>query len=281
MKIPLTLIIMAIGLMALSAVGTTVMDREESSIEVAEYQPCYSSDRLDMVVDPLPMSVLPEKKKVNLDPFPTEKHLRAIGRMAESIHHSKMKMGGWWECGVFYTDDKEVMEKALMYAHMIVKEAWEASDPPYVKDGWTLNPWGLAGTIHNESKFDRCALGLYPRKKAYELGIIKKNRLTLSHTEEDVIAAVTDPRMQEYFKKSGFDMGVAQLLSRFYESPNDYENMLSLKGGTEEAARTMRDRARLYRTDRPWKYWPGHKADWYDDKVTRWAKGLGATKGEI
>jgi len=286
MKVPLMLMIMAIGVLALSAVGTTFYPEDEPLGEVKKvvgYQPCYSSEKLEYEVDPYPQTMLPESEptRAELDPFPTEVHLKVIGRMAESVVRMKMKIGGWWECGIFYTDEDEIRKKALLYAYTIVKEAWEVSDPPYADDPWTLNPWGVAGTMWNESKFDRCAFGLHPRMACYEMGLLERNRLTLSHKEEEVLKAVRSEKLQQFFKKSGFDLGVGQLLSRFYPNPKDYENMLSLEGGTVETMRTMRDRARLFGTNRPWKYWPGHKADWYDEKVTRWARLLGATEKEI
>ena len=236
------------------------------------------------------VSIMPEPEPVveptraELDPFPTEVHLRVIGRMAKNLTELKMKAGGWWECGIFYTDEKEIYNKALKYAYMIVRKSWEHSDPPYNEKPWILNPWGLAGTIWNESKFDRCAFGLWPRLRAYELKLLKRNKLTLSHKEEDVLAAIRDPRMQKQYacsKCTGFDLGLAQLLSRFYINPTDYEHMLTLEGGTEEAARTMHIRSRWGNSKVPWAYWPGHYSEKYEGKVTRWGRMLGATRDEI
>lgn len=285
MKTPLGLMIATV-LFLLVGLGGSAMNRSDGlkdsvSADIVSYTDGMLLE--DYGVDPDPMTIfeLLEEEDSVLDPFPTEEHLKVIGRIADNVTRLKKKEGGWWECGEFYQDEEHIRNRALSYAYQIVYTAWEVSDPPDNEDAWALNPWGLAGTIWNESKFDRCAFGLYPRKKSYELGLLKKSRLTLSHKEEDVIRAVTSPKMQEYFKKTGFDLGVAQLLSRFYTRPDDYAFMLSLKGGTMEAAKAMRDRARLYQTVRPWAYWPGRYTFWYDEKVTRWAQLLGAMNEEI
>ena len=283
MKIPVGLMVSTMFILGMAAISSC--DNKEAKKDVPEVVKPKLKPKPIPKPDPVPEPMVePEPTRAEMDPFPTETHLKIIGRMAENVTRVKMEKGGWWECGIFVTDEKEVYQKALNYAHMIVKKSWEHSDPPYNEKPWVLNPWGLAGTIWNESKFDRCAFGLWPRLRAYELGLLKKSKLTLSHKEEEVLAAIRDPRMQKQYvcsKCTGFDLGLAQLLSRFYINPTDYEHMLTLEGGTEEASRTMRERARRRNTKRPWAYWPGHYKESYDVKVTRWARMLGATKQEI
>lgn len=288
MRVPLTLMIAALCALMLAAVATAMSQNAptvESPVQVDNAVLIEMNDANGNFVfgDPTPVTMLPAppSTRAELDPFPSEEHLRVIGKMADGIAKVKLRQGGWWECGIFYDDENDVREKAMLYAYTIVKASYEVSDPVYYKDGWMMNPWGFAGMVWNESSFDRCAFGLHPRMKAYELGLIKRSKLTFSHTEAEVLSAVRSDKMQEHFNKTGFDLGVAQLLSRFYPRPKDYENMLSLHGGTMEGARTMRDHARHYKTTRPWRYWPGYKAEWYDEKVTRWARMLGASKEDI
>jgi len=231
---------------------------------------------------PLPVtefSVLQWGKSENKG-FPSKEQLKIIGRMADGIASFKISQGGWWECGEHLTDASAIKDRAAAYAFVIVKAAWEVSDPVENETPFVLNPWGMAGTIFNESKFDRCALGAYPRKVAYEIGLLKRSKLTLSHKEEDVLRVVRSKEMAEYFKHSGFDLGATQLLSRFWDNPRDFETMISLQG-IEFGAQVMMRRGRFYKTDRPWLYWPGKKSDWYDAKVKRWAKLLGARDAEI
>ncbi len=216
--------------------------------------------------------------------FPNEDQTITIGRIAKGILKTKARAGGWWECGKRIEGDEAQGDLALEYAHAIVKYSHEASQlmirsrsGKYAK----LNPWGLAGTVFNESNFDRCALGLHPRRKAYALGLIKPRRETISHTEKEVLRAVRSRKLQKFFPKSGYDLGTAQLLSRFYPDRHDYDLMISLNGSTEAAAKNMISRAVYNDTERPWAYWPGHKSKSYDRKVTKRARMLGATSKDI
>jgi hypothetical protein len=222
----------------------------------------------------------PEKEKPKPE-FPNKEQLKLIGRLAEGAIEWKMKEGGWWECGVFYDKEEDVKRLALLYSYEIVKAVHEVSDGEGTDDRWTLNAWGLAGTMKNESQWDRCAFGLYPRKAAYKMGLLKRRKRCISHTEEEVLRALADEGMQRLYKKTGVDLGTAQVLSRFYENPKDYKRMLSLRGSTMQAAVTMRKRSRMFGTNRPWRYWRGYNCEWYDDKITRKARSLGATRKEI
>ena len=72
---------------------------------------------------------------------------------------------------------------------------------------------------------------------------------------------------------------VRLILSK-YKPNSSWEDMLSLVPGVYEDAVEMKARGEMYNTKRPWLYWPGGKATWYDEKVTRWARQLGAKKDE-
>lgn len=288
MKISLLWAISIIGILSFFVIGASVSRVEDAVIvldDTPSYQPCYSSPEIVLEYFPNSQSVylpmIQNKHPVPAPLFPSKKDLMVIGKLSDGIYRIKSRQGGWWECGIFYKDPEDIKNKAVEYAYVIVREAWEVSEPLENENPWVLNPWGLAGTILNESGFDRCAFGIGPRNMAYELGLLKRKKTTISHTEEEIIAVVSNEKMQNLFNRSGFDLGVAQVLSRFYPNPTNYKNMLSIKGGTAEAARQMLDRGRSYRTDRPWKYWPGTIADWYDEKVTRWGRMLGATARDI
>ena len=261
--------------MAWSGVGFAVDVPKSPSHELPGFQ---GSDIFDP--DALPVTELAEmsKPKGVIPGFPDKHQLKIIGRLVDGI--VKYKQGSWWECGRLMTEEEEIQGRAMFYAYEIVRAADEVSDdgddPQFV-----LNPWGLAGVIRNESQFDRCALGTHPRKRAYKIGLIKRQRRCISHTEEEILSVVQSKNMQAYYKKSGFDLGTAQLLSRFYSDPKDFKTMVSVRGSTTEAAFHMRKRGRVFKTKRPWLYWRGYRCEWYDEKVTRWAKQLGAKPGEI
>lgn len=206
--------------------------------------------------------------------------LAIVGRMAEGVARWKIREGAWCECGIVHVDPAVISEKAMKYAFVVVKAAKDAAGNVGDKN-WFLNPWGLAGTMMKESQWDRCAIGPYPRKKAYELGLMKRPKRCLSHKEEDVLRAIKHSDMRRNFGRTGYDLGTAQLLSRFYDDRNDYENMLSFVGSTREAAFEMKHRGIRFRTDRPWAYWPGHRSPRYERDVVRWARRIGAKPGEI
>lgn len=280
MKRWIVLIVMA----TILALGTLAAVAWPSSRLIAETQqkedvPVFCGSD---IFDPDPLIVtdladMPVSKNVIENPLSKEQ-LKIVGRLAEGI--VKYKGGSWWECGEEMVQQEEIEDRALFYAYEIVRAADEVSDdgddPEFV-----LNPWGLAGVIRNESQFDRCALGTHPRRTAYRLGLLKKQRLCISHSEEDILAVVQNEDMNTYYKKSGFDLGTAQLLSRFYSNPHDFKTMISVRGSTSEAAYHMRKRGRLFGTKRPWLYWRGYRCEWYDEKISRWARQLGAKPGEI
>ena len=203
-----------------------------------------------------------------------KKQMKIVGRLAQGIAKQKYK-NGWPECGRWVTEKKAIDDLAIQYAFAIVRAAWEVSG-----DDFILNPWGLAGVIKNKSNFDRCALGLYPRRKAYELGILKRRKRCISHTEEEILKVVNHPKMKNLFSRSGYDIGSTQLLSRFYSNPNDFKQMMSLDYGVAEGAREMRHRGRIYRTPKPWAFWRGYNCGWYEDKIKRRMKKLGAVARE-
>lgn len=275
MKIPLFLMVSSVFICVL-AFGMKTMNFEVPvSIhgDVVEHVSDYELYR-DYGVDPLPATVL-DLKKVQI--FPEKWHLDLISRLAIGATEWKMNNGGWWECGVYHGDREDVMDLALRYSWVIVEASFRVSE----KYDFDLNPWGLAGTIANESGWDRCALGPGPRGVAYSLGLLEKSKMTISNTESDIIRAISDSRMEDSFSRTGYDLGTAQVLSRFYEDKRDYGKMVSLHGSTMMAAEVMFSRGSMYKSKRPWSYWPGRMSENYDAKVVKWARMLGASSDEI
>lgn len=197
--------------------------------------------------------------------------MRLIGRLTDGMVTWKTARedGGWWSCGEYYTDPDDISEKAVEIAYHVVR----------VTDLVDLNPWGFAGTLANESALDPCALGPGPRKWAVKNGYLPDRVRTISHRIEDVLSVVRMDSAKRRFKKTGIDLGPCQMLAKYYQG--DPLDMMSIPIGIEICAREMARRGTMYRTDRPWTFWRGKKLDWYDLKVTRWARMMGAAPSEI
>jgi hypothetical protein len=243
-------------------------------------------------VDPYPATEMePERPKA-----PTAEQiarLRLIGRIAEGVRRIGRAKGGgrWWECGRAYEEAEEA-DAAIEWAHRIVWLASEYSDRGSV-NGIQLNPWEIAGVAANECGFDRCALGKYPRMWGYQHGTLKRSRLCISHTYEDIERTLNDPRGATQFNTSGLDGAPMHVLWRCEKGmcrpkfnreqlpPIPMSEVFSLGMGFEYNVREFKKRAIDHRTSTPSLYWKGYKCEWYYEKIVNWAKRLGAKKGEI
>jgi hypothetical protein len=219
---------------------------------------------------------------------PNGEQLQIIGRMAEGIYkwkarvHDGKETARYYDCGEWYQGDK-AKDRALLWAFNIVRASDEASIDLEVE----LNPWGVAGTTANESAFDLCCFGLHPRKAAYKIRVggpkgafgkylLQSSRYTVSHSRDDVIAAINHPKLKNKFRT--YDLGGLQVLAAYYRGP--MEKLLTWEGYYWQV-RWMAKKIRTYKTKNPWAYWPGHYALWKHKKVVRHARRLGATPEEI
>lgn len=179
--------------------------------------------------------------------------------------------GRWWSCGVVQEDGAG-----------IARELGTRIEEEAAANG--LNPWGLAGVMAKESKFDECALGKRSRDLGYEMGILKRNRLTISHTADDVIAVISSKRWKAEVGKA--DMGLPQVMyPTIYRG--DPVALLTREVGVRFAAAEMARRVvRIGEVVkiallRPWATWPGwYDAD-YDTSIVRHARALGATEADL
>lgn len=142
-----------------------------------------------------------------------------------------------------------------------------------------VSPMGILSTMLNESRFDTCALGTHPRKWAQKNGLLRKNIRSISYTKGEILGVIDSPSAKRHFRKSGFDLGLCQVLSRFYDGDNS--DMLDLSSSVDICVIEMKYRSELYRTKTPWLYWRGTRTDWYQRKIRRLAKRIGATRDEI
>lgn len=233
------------------------------------------ADAQSIMMDPAALDFFTWPQTMNVDEENSSlplAQLRYVGRMSEGILYNwveKRNRGVWFECGLRYESTEEKQEAATLWAYQIVRAALQHE----------INPWGLAGTIANESNFDRCAVGYHPRKWALQKNMLKRKRRTISYSAEEVIAVYRSIAARKRWSHTGWDVGPCQLLSKFY--PGNIEDMFSLKPGLDICAMEMRSRAEMYRTNRGWRWWRGAASDWYDSRITRFARLMGATKEEI
>lgn len=222
-------------------------------------------------------SIVPEEAPKPRKSYSKE-YLMKVGRLAKGIRrwHRVRNHGMWWECGMLYSDVGQ-HNRALEWAKAIVDDVEEVNRSARYKFSF----WGVAATIANESGFDSCALGLNPRKRAYQLGILKKQKQGISHTREDVIRVVTHPKMIRWFSATGVDIGAMQLLSRLWPENYSIPDMLVMENAVDVGVAEMARRARVHASTQPWAYWRGRYTEWYRLKIIGRARILGATKFEV
>lgn len=199
--------------------------------------------------------------------FSNEK-LERIGALADGIRH--ITSDGWYVCGN-HLSEEDADDYAILIATAIVENIDSI--------GANISPWGILGTMYNESGFDHCAIGKHPRQYGQSLGLLPKKRRTISMCRDDVLKFIKHPKAKKRFKKTGYDLGLCQILSRFY--PGETESILSVDAGVRICVLEMASRAKMYDTTTPWLYWRGSKTKWYRAKVRRWARVMGARKSDL
>ncbi len=295
MRVPLGLMLGAVALLIAGAVSlvsigdTTLLVPEEEPQQVRTHRNKLILEPMTLLEEPLDID--PEEQTIHVDPpeFPKKEHLKLIGRIAEGIYYwkvGKKEERPFYFCGEPYRTE-EAKDLAVEIAYHFVHATWLVQE----NMEYNLNVWGALGTSANESSFDLCAFGLYPRKAAYKTldkygkKVLKPNKLTISHSFEEVVKAIHHERMSPKFRT--YDLGMLQTLDMFYRQhlkaerlEGKREDLLTWEGFYWQM-HYMAKRGKFYDTNRPWRYWPGYNSDTYDKKVTKWAKKLGATNTEI
>lgn len=194
-----------------------------------------------------------------------QEQVRLIGTLAEGMTRIKEKRdhGTWGYCGKTLSSEEQ-KEKALQIAYTLIVEMVS------VGVSKKISPWGILGTMYNESGFDSCALGLFPRKWAYEEGLLVRRKTGISHSLKEILTVIRSKKARKKYTKTGFDLGLCQVLSRFH--PKQEESQLSLEGGVRICVLEMHYRSRLNKTPVPWRYWPGPETPWYHKKIDRWVR---------
>lgn len=177
--------------------------------------------------------------------------------------------GNWFYCGTKLSEEKSA-EMAVAIAYLIYSNMDSV--------GLDVSPWGIVGTMFNESRIDACALGLHPRLWAYQNSFLLRKKTNISHTKKDVLKVVNSKEANKRF--ATFDLGICQVLTKFYPGMLA-EDFVSLETGIRICILEMKARAYNYNTKRPWLYWRGKKTDWYGQKVRRHVKLMGAPKSVL
>lgn len=267
--------LLALVLAMAVSMGTVAKEpRDNGSVDVAHNtEPFQTGDfkTFDEYLNSMNgVTPLPKKAKVLT---PTDLLAR---RMADGLFKYFSRKDGWANCGVIHRERGEILARAKVYAYIIILASEEQSG-----EDFSLNPWGMMGTMLQESGLDSCATGKNPREAAYRLGLLKRPRFGLTHPKDDLIKALEHPKMKRLFSQSGYDLGLGQMLQMFYDRPNDIERIFNPVYAANQTAKEMVRRARRSKTDRPWLYWRGHKSPKYENKVVWQARRAGASREDI
>jgi len=195
-----------------------------------------------------------------------------VGRLAKGIRLLKEKRdhGVWFYCGK-ELDEQEKGELSVSIAYHVLLSMSE--------HGLDVSPYGVVATAYNESGLDACALGLYPRKWGYKEGILKPRKRTVSHTREEISEFKDNPIVKKQYRRTGIDLGICQILSRFYRDQTD--DMMTLGAGIGICVREMKSRSLGRKTNTPWLYWRGSETLWYREKIRKRVKLMDPPYGEI
>ncbi len=176
-----------------------------------------------------------------------------VVELASHIVAYKRRMGGWVECGEMHHED-ELAEVALEWSSAIIK-ALEKNVYKYRGKMIHLDMEEAIGVMMHESRLDRCAVGPYPRKFAYNKGLLKRKKNTISHSMEEWESVFK----HKGFKKRDADLGPGQIVHENVGSMSwqDIKDIMSVNPGVDKVFAELALRGRMYRTASPSGRWPG------------------------
>jgi hypothetical protein len=199
-----------------------------------------------------------------------------VSRLEGGLYKYFVRKNGWAQCGKIVRNKEEIAKLAKYYAYTINIAIVEQSNEDYA-----INMWGVVGVMLQESGLDPCAVGKNPREYAYTKGILKRPEMGITHTVDELKRALKNPAMMRRFKRTGYDLGLAQMLQPYYDAPNDYDKIFNPVYSANQTVKEMIRRSRRMKTKKPWLYWRGHKAHWYENRIKKQAKRAGAIPGEL
>lgn len=173
----------------------------------------------------------------------------------------------WFECGKKYK--KSELENAALDWAIAINTAADATPEYQLRSGTYVKPdiREALGIMQNESRFDRCAVGPYPRIYAYKNGILKRKPNTLSHSLDELQQAIK----HKGFKRRKADLGPGQIVVYIGNmSWDEISAYLSLTPGITKVFDAMVYRGKLYNTSKPSYHWPGSRRHYsYYRKIMR------------
>jgi len=168
----------------------------------------------------------------------------------------KNQHGIWWECGERYQSNEEIHNAALEWA-VAINNAHKKTEYKLRSGKYVRVPIREAvGLMISESRFDRCAIGLHPRKFAYKKKILTRPPNHISHSLDEIKKVVEHPA----FRGRLADLGVGQIVKRLgkgYTEWNEVASYLTVVPGVQKVFDEMAYRGKIYNTKQPSLYWPG------------------------
>lgn len=168
----------------------------------------------------------------------------------------KIKSGKpWHSCGILLEEEAREAQAKMMATELV----------QYTKEvGLKTDLWPVLAVMYHESRFDFCALGLYPRKWAYKHKMLKRPKTHISHTRDDVLRVVNNKWANKVFRRTAFDLGLCQILSKYYTPIGLIDDGIHLC--------VVEMNRRYKKNKRPWRTW-NPKAG-YTQKLRRWVKKM-------
>lgn len=200
--------------------------------------------------------------------------------LAAQIYHSKKRYydGVWFSCGKLL-NDVEMREQSLLWANAI-NEAHHSDDATYVikrnirgskkyhEHDVRVSKQEVLGIIISESKFDPCAIGPSPRRRAQELKVIKYKKRTISYSLDELAPIFT----HHQFQRTKADLGPGQLYLKIGRdvTVDNYKEYMSISPGVKRVFDGLVYRGKWGNTRTPSEHWPNaQKNQWYVKKVLR------------
>ena len=197
----------------------------------------------------------------------------------------------WYACGVATPEEDKALraEKIARYTLDAMRE---------YNTTW-LNPWAPLAVIYSESRGDQCAIGPNSRKAARELNLIDPSKPFNGWTKDDIVNVINHPKWKKSRAKIGADLGLGQQVWQRYARVLDpdgkhfcgskdlrcrvpsLDEILSVEDGPRVITTGMITRNKMFRSKRPWEFWPGARRSLsYDIKITSIIRALGGSDGE-
>jgi hypothetical protein len=217
-----------------------------------------------------------EEARLNKDVAPygtNEEREMSIDRIANSLVAWKTKLDGelWYECGERYTTLSKKQEASTKWAVALYDAQRDATYNLKSGEALTVPMESALGIITNESRFDRCAIGPWPRKWAAEHGLLLLHgRRAYSYSEDELAEVLENPKWEKEHRSA--DLGPGQIM--WNKKKGDFRQYTTLGSGIRNVFAELVRRGVEYDTKDPAAYWPGRRSPDYLEKVMRFGRSF-------